>query len=238
MNYATTTILLTVSLAASLGCATKKYVRQQTTPLINKVNELDELTAQNTKAIKETDERAQAGIEQAQARATAADQKAQAAGQQAEQAQAQASNALQGVDKLQNVVANLDNYHVANQTSVLFGINRDNLTQDAKAALDQLAANIPHVTDYIIVVNGYTDSSGSADYNYSLSRRRADAVIQYMASEHNVPAYKIYVIGLGKENPVDSNATRQGRAKNRRANVQLMTNTVAGATATAAVTDR
>lgn len=238
MNRAQTSILLVVSLATSLGCATKKYVRQQTTPLINKVNELDELTAQNTKAIRDTNERAQAGIEQAQARATAADQKAQAAGQQAQQAQVQADNTLHGVDKLQNVVANLDNYHVANQTSVRFGINRDNLTKDAKAALDQLAANIPQVTDYIIVVNGYTDSTGGADYNYSLSRRRADAVIQYMASEHNIPAYKIYVIGLGKENPVDSNATRGGRAKNRRADVQLMTNAVAGSTATAAVTDR
>jgi OmpA-OmpF porin, OOP family len=238
MNHASTSILLTLSLVTSLGCATKKYVRQQTTPLINKVNELDELTAQNTKAIKDTDERAQAGIDQAQARATAADQKALAAGQQAEQAQVQANNTLQNVAKLQNVVVNLDNYHVANQTSVQFGVNRDILTKDAKAALDQLAADISHVTDYIIVVNGYTDSTGSADYNYSLSRRRADTVIQYMASEHNVPAYKIYVIGLGKENPVDSNATRRGRAKNRRADVRLMTNAVAGATATAAVTDR
>jgi outer membrane protein OmpA-like peptidoglycan-associated protein len=107
------------------------------------------------------------------------------------------------------------------------------LTRDAKEALDQIATNAPNVKDYIFVVQGFTDSIGGADYNYSLSRRRADAVIQYLAAQHNVPAYKIYVIGLGKNNPVDANKTRDGRAKNRRADVRLMTNVVEGATSTA-----
>ena len=57
---------LIVWLAASIGCATKNYVQNQTTPLVNKVNELDDVTAQNTKAIKDTDARAQAGIQKAQ----------------------------------------------------------------------------------------------------------------------------------------------------------------------------
>jgi OOP family OmpA-OmpF porin len=74
-----------------------------------------------------------------------------------------------------------------------------------------------------------TDSVGSAEYNYDLSQRRADAVIQYLASKHNVPAHKIYLIGLGKDKPVDSNKTSTGRAANRRVDVRLMTNT-AGAT--------
>ena len=60
--------------------------------------------------------------------------------------------------------------------------------------------------------------------------RRADAVIQYLAAEHNIPAHKIYLIGLGKDKPVDSNKTREGRAKNRRVDVRLMTNTVEGST--------
>src|SRR5439155_18727078 len=98
--------ILTV-VAASLGCATKSYVRQQMTPLINKTNELDDLTAQNTKVIKEVDARAQAGIQQAQANASAADQQALAAGQKAGEAQTEANNAAKRVDTLQNVVANL-----------------------------------------------------------------------------------------------------------------------------------
>jgi len=221
-------------MVASVSCATKNYVRQQTTPLVNKTNELDDLTAQNTKAIKEADARAQAGIQQVQASIAAADHKAEAADQQADQAQAQANNALHRVDTLQNTVANLDNYRVATETSVHFASNRDNLTKDAKEALDQIATNAPNVKDYIFVVQGFTDSIGGADYNYSLSRRRADAVIQYLAAQHNVPDYKIYVIGLGKNNPVDSNKTRDGRARNRRADVRLMTNSVEGATSTAA----
>jgi outer membrane protein OmpA-like peptidoglycan-associated protein len=59
-------------------------------------------------------------------------------------------------------------------------------------------------------------------------------VIQYLASERNVPAYKIYVIGLGKDKPVESNKTREGRAKNRRVDVRLMTNTTGTAPATSA----
>ena len=74
------TLMLAAAIAASLGCSTKNYVRQQTTPLINKTNELDDLTAKNSKDIKDVDQRAQAGIQGAQASANAADQKALAAG--------------------------------------------------------------------------------------------------------------------------------------------------------------
>ena len=74
---------------------------------------------------------------------------------------------------------------------------------------------------------------GSADYNYDLSQRRANSVIQYLASKYNVPAHKIYVIGLGKDKPVEDNKTSTGRADNRRVDVRLMTNTV-GDTAPAA----
>ena len=70
-----------------------------------------------------------------------------------------------------------------------------------------------------------------ADYNYGLSQRRADSVIQYLASKYNVPAHKIYVIGLGKDKPVESNKTKEGRAGNRRVDVRLMTNTVGDTTA-------
>jgi OmpA-OmpF porin, OOP family len=230
MNRTSLTILVALTMAATVGCSTKNYVRQQTTPLINKTNELDDMTAKNSRDIKDVDQRAQAGIQQVQAKAAEVDQKAQAAGQQASQAQTTADNAVHRVDTLQNAVANLDNYHTVTETSVHFGFNKDALTKDAKAALDQLANDVPHTKGYIITVEGGTDSTGPADYNYALSERRADAVIQYLASEHNVPAYKIYLIGLGKDKPVESNHTREGRAKNRRVDVRLMTNTTGTST--------
>jgi len=219
------TLMLAVVAAASIGCTTKNYVRQQTTPLINKTNELDDLTAKNSKDIKDVDQRAQAGIQAAQASANAADQKALAAGASADKAQVTASSANQRVDALTNTVVNLDNYRSVAETSVHFGFNKDNLTKDAKEAIDQLAASVATTKGYIITVEGGTDSVGSSDYNYDLSQRRADAVIQYLASEKNIPAYKIYLIGLGKDKPVETNKTSAGRAKNRRVDIRLMTNT-------------
>ena len=125
---------------------------------------------------------------------------------------------------------NLDNYRPVVETAVHFGFNKDNLTQEAKEAIDQLAASVATTKGYIITVEGATDSIGSADYNYDLSQRRANAVIQYLAAEKSVPAYKIYLIGLGKDKPVDSNKTSDGRAKNRRVDIRLMTNTGADTT--------
>ncbi len=230
MNRTSLTLLLAATMAATIGCSSKNYVRQQTTPLINKTNELDDLTAKNSKDIKDVDQRAQAGIQAVQAKAAEVDQKAIAAGNEADKAQMSANTATQRVNTLTNTVINLDNYHPVAETAVHFGFNKDNLTKDAKEAIDQLAASVSTTKGYIITVEGATDSIGSADYNYALSERRANAVIQYLAAEKNVPAYKIYLIGLGKDKPVDSNKTRDGRAKNRRVDIRLMSNTEAGTT--------
>ena len=225
MNRIVLSLALAIATLISVGCSSKNYVRQQTTPLINKTNELDDLTAKNTNAIKDVDARAQAGIQEVTAKAAAIDQKAQAAGQQAAEAQTLADTAVHRVDSLQNTVANLDNYRVVQEASVQFGFDKDNLTKAAKESLDQLATNVPNTKGYIIALEGGTDSVGDSEYNYDLSQRRANSVIQYLASQHNIPAHKIYVIGLGKDKPVDSNKTSAGRAKNRRVDVRLMTNT-------------
>ena len=229
MNRASLAIALAVSMAATVGCASKKYVKEQTTPIINKTNELDDLTAQNSKAIKDVDARAQAGIQDVNTRASAADQKAQAAGQQASQAQQLADNAVHRVGVLTDAVANLDNYKIVSETAVHFGFDKDFLTKQAKDELDKMASVVPNTKGYIITVEGGTDSVGPADYNYSLSERRADSVIQYLSSKYNIPAHKIYLIGLGKDKPVEPNKTREGRAANRRVDVRLMTNTTGAA---------
>jgi OmpA-OmpF porin, OOP family len=226
MNRTSLVICLAASMVATVGCTSKNYVKQQTTPLINKTNELDDLTAKNTKDIKDVDARAQAGIAAVNAKTADVEQKAQVAGQNAATAQQMADAANTRVGVLTNTVANLDNYHAVAETSVKFGFNKDNLTPEYKEKLDQLAASIAATKGYIIALEGGTDSVGSADYNYDLSQRRANAVIQYLASKYSVPAHKIYVIGLGKDKPVETNKTSAGRADNRRVDVRLMTNTV------------
>ena len=226
MNRTSLTIALAVCMAFTIGCASKNYTKQQTTPLINKTNELDDMTAKNSRDIKDVDSRAQAGIQAVNTKTAEVDQKAQTAGQNATSAQQMADAANGRVGVLTNTVANLDNYRPVAETSVKFGFNKDILTDQSKEALDQMAGSIATTKGYIITLEGSTDSVGSAEYNYDLSQRRANSVIQYLATKYNVPAHKIYVIGLGKDKPVESNKTKQGRADNRRVDVRLMTNTV------------
>jgi OOP family OmpA-OmpF porin len=223
-------LVIAASLPFSVGCATKKYVRNETAPTINKVNELDDLTAKNTRDIRDVDARAQQGIQTVQAAALAADQKALASGQAADQAQGLATQASNRADSLTGVVANLDNYRPITETEVHFAFDKYNLTRKAKEALDELGADLPNAKHYIVVVDGNTDSVGPADYNYVLSKRRADSVIQYLVTKYQIPTHKIYIIGMGKDKPVAENSNTAGRAKNRRVDVRLMTNIEAAPT--------
>jgi OmpA-OmpF porin, OOP family len=219
-RFSVVAVLVLGSLLFAVGCASKSYVRNQVTPVVNRVNELDDLTAKNTHDIKDADTRAQQGIQQA-------DSKAAAAGQAADQANQNATQAGNRVTSLAGTVENLDNYKPVSDTTVLFGFNKAELTSKDKQTLDDFAQQLEGQRHYIIQVEGYTDSTGSADYNYQLSRRRAEAVIQYLAQKYNVPAFKVFLIGLGKDNPVAQNTSASGRAKNRRVDVQLMTNSLA-----------
>jgi OmpA-OmpF porin, OOP family len=208
----------------SAGCSTKKYVRNEAAPIINKTNELDDLTAKNSRDIRDVDTRAQQGIQGVNDKTAAVDQKAIAAGQAADQAQQAATQTAGRVDTLNNTVANLDNYRPVAETSVHFAFNSAVLSKKAKEALDQLGNDIPNTKGYVLQLIGGTDSVGSAQYNYKLSEMRASAVVQYLATQYNVPAYKIYLAGLGKDKEVAPNKSASGRAKNRRVDVQLMTN--------------
>ncbi len=228
-------VLVAVTLPFTIGCATKKYVRNQTTPIVNNVNELDDQTAKNTRDIKDVDARAQQGISQVNSKAAAADQKALAAGQTADQANQSATQAANRVTSLAGTVENMDNYKPVSQATVLFGFDKSQLTAKDKQKLDDFAGQIQNQKHYILQVEGYTDSTGPADYNYQLSQRRADAVIRYLAQKYNVPAYKIFLIGLGKDNPVARNTSVAGRAKNRRVDVRLMENSLTQAEQTSSL---
>ena len=225
LNRALIAILASGTLLMSAGCATKKYVRNETAPVINKTNELDELTAKTTRDIRDTDARAQQGIASAKQAADTADQHAAAANQSAQQAQNSAQMALNNAQSLQNTVVNLDNYRPVTEAEVHFAFDKADLSARAKKALDELAANIPNTKGYIVELIGGTDSVGNANYNYQLSQKRAAAVVQYLSAKYQIPAYKIFVIGLGEDKAAAPNNSAKGRAENRRVDVRLMTNT-------------
>src|SRR5215475_6403897 len=212
----TVSALGALSLLLATGCSTKNYVRSQTTPVIQKTNELDDATATNNRNLHDVDQRAQQGIQQAQNSANQANQAAQSAGTSASQANQSAQEAVNRVDSLASVVGNLDNYKQVADATVTFGFDKADLKRSDKEKLDTFAAQLNGQSSYILSITGGTDSVGSAEYNYNLSQRRAQAVVQYLASKYNVPAHKFYLIGIGKDQEVASNATAAGRAKNRR----------------------
>jgi OOP family OmpA-OmpF porin len=225
--------LLAIALAGLSGCATKNYVRNQTAPIIDHTNELNDKTAANNRAIHDTDDRAQAGITKAQGAADSATQNAQGAQKAAGDATTAANDAVHRADSLASVVAGLDNYQAIGNISVTFGFDKSVLTTDDKAQLDTFAATLTNAKSYIVEVTGGTDSTGDANYNYALSQRRADAVVQYLASKYAIPAHRFYLIGIGEDKEVADNKTREGRAKNRRVDIRVLSNQ--GTTGTAPV---
>ena len=222
-------------LTLTVGCSSKNYVRSQTAPIIQQTNNLDAKTASDHRTIMDTDDRAQKGIAKAQGTADAADQHALAAGQSADAATRSAQEAYNRVDTLSGVVANLDNYKSIADVSVTFGFDKAVLTASDKKTLDDFAASLAEKRSYILAVTGGTDSTGDANYNYGLSQRRADAVVNYLSTKYGIAPHKFYLIGIGKDQQVADDKTAAGRAKNRRVEVKLMTNMNQSGSATTAM---
>jgi outer membrane protein OmpA-like peptidoglycan-associated protein len=230
------------------GCATKTYVRNTTAPIQAKVDQVGTQTTQNTQQIEDTkgqlkqvDEKAQSGINAAQERASAADQHAAAADQHASDAMNQAKQASQSADaanrdlsKLRDVVANIDDYKMQTAATVPFAFDKWALTPSAKEDLDSLATGLSADKRFVISVEGFTDSIGNRSYNEALSRKRADAVVTYLVAKHDIPIYRIHMIGLGEEKPVDEGKDRVARAKNRRVEVKVFTADIDSGAATTA----
>jgi outer membrane protein OmpA-like peptidoglycan-associated protein len=217
---------LAVGLAAvgATGCATKNYVRNQTAPLVDHANQLDSKTAANHRQILDVDSRAQTGIIQAQGSADAANRNAQGAAYAAGDADHVASLAVHRADSLESVVKGLDDYKPAGDVAVTFGFDKAVLTKEDREQLDAFAAQLGSAKAFILEVTGGTDSTGPAQYNYELSQRRADAVVQYLAAKYSIPAHRFYLIGIGKDKEVAPNTTAEGRKQNRRVQVRLLEN--------------
>lgn len=218
------TVALCGLMLGATGCSSKKYVRSQTAPIVQQTNELDAKTAADHRTIRDTDERAQKGIAGAQSAADAADQHAGAAGQSADTASKNAKEAYNRVDSLAGTIANLDNYKPLVDVSVTFALNKYVLTKADKEQLDQLATSATSAKGYILELTGGTDTSGSAAYNYQLSQKRADAVANYLQTKYSIPPHRFYLVGIGKDQQVATDKTAEGRQKNRRVQIRVLSN--------------
>ena len=222
-----TTCVVTGALLAG-GCATKKYVRNTTAPIQAKVDQVGEQTTQNAQQIdqtrtqvKQVDDKAQSGISAAQERASTADQHAGEAMNRANQAAQVGDQNTQAISSLRQVVSNIDDYKLQTSATVPFKFNQYKLTPEAVQELDRLATDVQPDKRFFIAVEGYTDATGTTQYNEALSRKRADAVVEYLVSKHDIPIYRIHMVGLGEAKPVDETRNRSARAKNRRVEVKV-----------------
>ena len=97
-----------------------------------------------------------------------------------------------------------------------FKSSSSEINQKSKSDINDLAEFLTSYPETKVVIEGHSDSIGSAAYNKSLSQKRADAVMNALVTEHNIDASRITAIGYGEEQPIADNTSSAGRDKNRR----------------------
>jgi outer membrane protein OmpA-like peptidoglycan-associated protein len=185
-------------------------------------------------------------VDTAETRITAAEQNAQRLSGQLEELAAVANTARGGAKAAQETadqalaaskansadiqatndrITQIDNYEARQNIAVNFKVNSAVLSTEAKAALDEIAAQAKNEKGYLIQVTGYASADGGKMANRSLSERRADAVRRYLAENHDIPLHRmINPFGFGELKPVAENDTREGRKQNRRVEVAILIN--------------
>ena len=107
------------------------------------------------------------------------------------------------------------------EADTFFDFDKSVLKPAGKTKLNDLASKLQGIDIEVVVATGHTDSIGSDAYNIKLSLRRANAVKAFLVSK-GIPADRIFTAGKGEGTPVASNKTRDGRAKNRRVEVEVV----------------
>jgi OmpA-OmpF porin, OOP family len=205
--------------------------------LVASTVKFDEDDLRTAQALQQTDEMAQEN----QARITAEEENAKKlAGQIAEntelanQAQARADAAMKSATLANNRINGLDDYDPVRTITVLFATGSSVLGPKGKAEIDREAAWVKtqNTKGWVVAVVGFADTSGNTAANRTLSERRANAVIGYLVTKHNLPLQRlVQPFGYGDSKPVSDNTTTEGRAKNRRVEIRLMVNKgIAGTT--------
>jgi outer membrane protein OmpA-like peptidoglycan-associated protein len=207
--------------------ARKKWVRRQTDPINDRLNELDQVTAKNAKDIQDVDSRAQAGIKQAQSTADAANQAATQASSQAQNANTVAQGASGRVDQIHTTVNGLDQYHPVTEVDVPFRAGSSLLSKTAKDQLDQLVQNVNGRQGYIIEIEAHSPGRGAAGIQNS---QRLAAVVNRYLVEHDIPVYRLHAVALGNSQVASNNSNAEEPAapvRKSSVHVRLMENSLA-----------
>jgi peptidoglycan-associated lipoprotein len=192
------------------GCATKTYVQEQvgqasraSDAKVGEVQKQVEATQMDVSALKTSD----------------ADQN-----QKLAQLSDTAKDALTRAQEAGKLAKGKFLYEVTlTDEAVKFGFNRSDLSAEAKAALDAFAAKVAGENKNVYVeVQGHTDNIGSPEYNLTLGQARAEVVMRYLAMQHSFPLHRMNVISYGSAKPIVDNATKAGRANNRRVGLVVL----------------
>jgi outer membrane protein OmpA-like peptidoglycan-associated protein len=211
--------------------ARKKYVNKQLDPVRGRVNELDELTAKNSKNITDVDSRATEGIRSAMSKASEADSHAVEAGNRAGVAQQTAESAHTRITGVEQTVSKLDQYQSVTQAEIRFRPGQSVLSKNAKDALDQLASTVKAQKGYILEVQGFSPGAGAGAIENS--RQMAQMVVRYLVLTHDVPVYRIYTVGMGNA-PLPSEDGKLHRTRGGRVEINLMKNSLGDVNPTSA----
>lgn len=199
------------------GCATKKYVNQNIEPMKLRVDQLDETQRKHDDSISQLNK----DVETNETEISAAKERIGTVEGRVGDATTRIAENERGMNELRSRIANLDDYAQVQQVSVLFDFDKDTLNEDEATQLREVASAVTSQKRYFITVEGFTDQVGDPEYNFALSRRRADRVMRHLVAELGVPVQRIYVIGLGEERLVEAATDREARAKNRRVEVRV-----------------
>jgi outer membrane protein OmpA-like peptidoglycan-associated protein len=204
--------------------ARKKFVQRQMQPVRDRLNELDELSAKNSKDIKDVDSRATEGIRLASAKANEADQHAVDAGNRAQQAQQMAEQASTKLTTVEQTVSNIDQYQPVSDTEIRFRAGQAVLSQRAKDALDQIAESLKDQHGYVVEVQGFSSGKGAASIENS--RNMAQSVVRYMVINHDIPVYRIHTVGMGNA-PLKTSDGKTQRINGGRVEIAVLKNGIA-----------
>jgi outer membrane protein OmpA-like peptidoglycan-associated protein len=192
------------------GCATKKYVQQETATIDEKVVGIESAIEENQKRLKEHDERlATLGsfVTQQRDEIKAVDGKIEVVDGKIEEVRKAAQGKLLFKETLKNDQAK-------------FKFDSFELGPEAKAALDAFVQKLVEENRGVYLeIQGHTDNTGEESYNLLLGKKRAEAVMEYFYKQYHIPLHRMQVISFGSSAPIAENKTRDGRAENRRVEI-------------------
>lgn len=203
-------IVGSVLVLGTTGCATKKYVRNETSGVETRAEE--HMTALETQ------------IEDAQNRLQTHDQALTEQGIEIEKASGTALDALERAKAAGKLAEGKLLYEVVlNSDKVTFPFEKADLTDSSKEALDAVAQQLKAENKNVYVeIQGHTDNSGPEAVNLALGEKRAEAVRRYLNMEHGIPLHRMSVISYGESSPVTDNDSKEGRAQNRRVSLVVL----------------